>query len=175
MTPSQTLPSKQTKKPSHNRPASILIFHLPPALAEVLLSSVALLGALELSQLAGSFQVPETLSPSLKGHIFSFEEPAAAATLAAEAGTLGKLLLSLFVCTVTVSTSGIQSLSFPTSARDGCECLLSKAELPPYELGMGDLPRVVPPMTRGQTVMIRARMPGMQAQMMARSVSVVLQ
>jgi hypothetical protein len=31
----------------------------------------------------------------------------------------------------------------------------------------------VPPMTRGQTVMIRARMAGMQAQMMARSVSIV--
>ena len=29
---------------------------------------------------------------------------------------------------------------------------------------MGDLPRVVPPITRGQTVMIRARMAGMQAQ-----------
>jgi hypothetical protein len=34
---------------------SILIFHLPPA--EVLLSSVARLGALELSQLTGSFQI----------------------------------------------------------------------------------------------------------------------
>lgn len=56
----------------------------------------------------------------------------------------------------------------------GCECLLSKLEAP-KELGTGDLPRVVPPMTLGQTVMIRARMPGMQAKIMARSASIVLQ
>jgi hypothetical protein len=49
--------NKQTKtisKTTTSQP-SILIFHLPPA--AVLLSSVARLGALELPQLAGSFQV----------------------------------------------------------------------------------------------------------------------
>jgi len=160
-TPSQT-PSQQANKQCHdyNLAPSILIFHLPPA--EFLLSSVALLGALELSQLAGSFQVP----------VLPFPISPISAALAA-GGRSGKLSI-LFGCTVTVSTSGIQSLSFPSSAREGCECLLSNPEAP-NELGMGDLPRVVAPITRGQTVIISARIPGIHAQIMARSVSVVLQ
>jgi hypothetical protein len=51
--PQQAKP-RQSQKLQPRTP-SILIFHLPPA--EVLLSSVARLGALELSQLAGPFQV----------------------------------------------------------------------------------------------------------------------
>lgn len=147
-----------SKSQSYSLAPSILIFHLPPA--EFLLSSVALLGALELSQLAGSFQVP----------VLPFPTSPISAALAA-GGRSGKLSI-LFGCTVTVSTSGIQSLSFPTSAREGWECLLSNPEAP-KELGMGDFPRVVPPITRGQTVIIRPRMPGMHAQIMAKSVSVV--
>ena len=78
----------------------MLIFHLPPA--EFLLSSVALLGALELSQLAGSFQVPVLATPI---------SPISA--VFAEGGKSGNLSMSL-VGTATVSTSGIQSLSLPS-------------------------------------------------------------
>jgi hypothetical protein len=138
----------------------MLIFHLPPA--EFLLSSVALLGAREDSQLAGSFQVPVLATPI---------SPISA--VFAEGGRSGKLSMSL-VGTATVSTRGIQSLSVPSpDLVVGCECLLSKAPEAPNELGIGDFPRVVPPMTRGQTVIMRARIPGMQAHIMARSVSVV--
>lgn len=165
-----------TKNQDHQIPPSILIFHLPPA--EFLLSSVARLvlgGALELSQLAGSFQAPEVLfpPPTPSGHLTFSSSTATEETTSTPPLRGGEGRLSFFDDgTVTLSTSGIQSLSFPTSAREGCECLLSKFE-PPKELGMGDLPRVVPPITRGQTVIISARMAGMQAQIIARSVSIV--
>jgi hypothetical protein len=94
----RTIAKKQSQ--THNLAPSILIFHLPPA--EFLLSSVALLGALELSQLAGSFQVPVLATPI---------SPISA--VLAEGGKSGKLSMSL-VGTATVSTSGIQSLSLPS-------------------------------------------------------------